>query len=249
MSIIDCYHQMIIYDHQLYIFGLICNTPWISWYLCEKFDSALYYIITLQHAKHTYCRESADLYISAIKSSQPCCKYFMSVGELGRKRKTQKKQKESSTFNSTEITSDSQSLTDTHTHKHKPWAMSVVRQYTHLSLFPSVGGTGQWRVLERWLCQVNLNKYQYGQLSIKCMHTNITHSALLIIPHGLLFIVYSCYIHDTLNLNMRMVHTCRNEVLWGVQTRRLINHVHMNLLLQGKNARKWYDSYVSNTPT
>ncbi len=129
MSIKDCYssyHQMIIYDHQLYIFGLICNTPWILWYLCEKFDSASYYIITLQHAKHAYCRETADLYINAIKSSQPCCKYLMSVREMGRKRKTQKNQKE----NSTEITSDSQSLTDTHTHKHKPWAMTV---YTPVS--------------------------------------------------------------------------------------------------------------------
>ncbi len=66
MSIIDCYssyHQMIIYDHQLYIFGLICNTLRMLWYLCEKFDSASYYIITLQHAKH----ETADLYISAKK--------------------------------------------------------------------------------------------------------------------------------------------------------------------------------------
>lgn len=117
--------------------------------ICVR-NLTVHYIISspCSMQKHTYCRESADLYISAIKSSQPCCKYFMSVGELGRKRKTQKKQKESSTFNSTEITSDSQSLTDTHTPtntSHEPWVLwDSIHTCLFFLLWAALGSGGFW---------------------------------------------------------------------------------------------------------
>jgi len=37
-------------------------------------------------ARHAYSRGTADLYISAIESPQPCSKYFMRGAEMVRKR-------------------------------------------------------------------------------------------------------------------------------------------------------------------